>query len=430
MKVLLVGEDARAHVIAEQLAKNCELYCLMSRVNPGIARLTSKYFICDLGNFEVIGNWAIREKIDLAFIVDERALFSGLADALEEGGITSVSPKMAAAAIGNNRVYAKNIARSIGIAQPMFYVCKNKKDVLKAAEQLHKFVVKPALRMDWQGIRFMDAKIEDKTLISYCNKLIKMHGSVILERKVEGEEFIVQAFSDGTRIAVMPPVRTAKHSQIGDSGKLTEGMGSYSSGKLLAFMRQTDYETAQEILQHIVDALRKRGSEFVGVIHGMFMVTKTGVVLLDVRASFGNPEAINNIMLLNEPLIGVLDSLKNHSLAPLSFKDRATVVKYLVPEGYPNPPKKKNEIAIDEKVFWGNGTKYYFGSVEVKNKKMYTMPSRAIAVYALGETTEEADLKVERSISGIKGQLYWRSDIGTNRFLEKRADHIREIRKL
>ncbi len=429
MKIMLVGDDARAHVLAEQLAKSSELFCLMSKLNFGIAKLTQKYFICDFSNFETIVSWAIRERIDVAFVVDEHALFSGLSDALEEGGIRAVSPSMAAAAIGNNRVYAKNIARSIGIAQPNFYVCKNKKEVMKAADELKSFVVKPALRMDWAGLRFIEANPGDrKNFLSYCNSLIKKHGSVILERKVDGEEFVVQAFSDGQKIAAMAPIQPVKHLLEDDQGEITDGMGSYSTGKVLPFMRQSDYEIAQHMLSAMVDALKKRGSEFVGILHGVFMITKTGVVLLDLKASLGKPEGINSISLLNTDVAGILQSLSEKSLKQVSVRDRCSVVKCLVPENYPKNGKKSSVITIDEQEFWKTGSKYYIDSIEWKKGKLYSTNSRSMMIYSEGNDLDSAEQKTEHSLGIIRGKLKWRIDIATARFLDKRIRHAEKIR--
>ncbi|MDO8554859.1 MAG: phosphoribosylglycinamide synthetase C domain-containing protein [Candidatus Micrarchaeota archaeon] len=429
MKILLVGDDARAHVLAEQLAKNSELYCLMNKFNFGIAKLTQKYFICEFSNFETIVGWAIRERIDLAIIIDEHALFSGLSDALEEGGIKIVSPKMAAAAIGNNRVYAKNIARSLGIAQPNFYVCKNKKEIEKAANELKSFVIKPALRMDWQGIRIIETNPADKkNMLSHCTGLLKKHGSVILERKVEGEEFVVHAFSDGQKIAAMAPIQPIKQLLKNDEGRITEGMGSYSVGKLLPFMRQSDYEIAQHILSTIVEALKSRGSEFIGVLHGSFMITKTGVVLLDLKASFGKPEGINAILLLNTSITDILQSITKRKLIEISVKEKISISKCLVPENYPDNGKKENEITINEQEIWNNGARYYVDSVKIKRSKLYTTNSRTLVVYAEGNDLDSVEQKTENSIKAVVGKLKWREDIATSEFLSKRIKHMEKIR--
>ncbi len=429
MKILLVGDDARAHVLAEQLAKSSELYCLMSKFNFGIAKLTQKYFICEFSNFEAIVGWAIREGMDLAFVVDEHALFSGLSDALEEGGIKTVSPKMAAATIGNNRVYAKNIARSLGIAQPNFYICKNKKEIEKAADELKSFVIKPALRMDWQGIRFIETTPADrKSMLSHCDGLLKKHGSVILERKVEGEEFVVHVFSDGQKVAATVPIQPVKHLLKDDQGKITEGMGSYSVGKLLPFMRQSDYEIAQHILSTIISDLKNRGSEFIGVLHGSFMITKTGVVLLDLKASFGKPEGINAISLINTSISEILQSMAERRLVEISIKDKFSVVKCVVPENYPDRAKKINEIIIDEQKIWSNGTRYYVDSVELKRGKMYTTNSRILVIYAEGNDLDSIEQKTEKSMNAIVGKIRWREDIATRSFLDKRIEHMETIR--
>jgi len=125
MRVLLVGDGAREHILAEQLARSSELYVAMQRRNPGIANAAQKYMLCDFSNMEALGVWAIREKIELAIVTSELALSRGVGDMLAEAGVALASPPSSGAMVGETSVYAFNLMKERGIPRPEFFVCRN-----------------------------------------------------------------------------------------------------------------------------------------------------------------------------------------------------------------------------------------------------------------------------------------------------------------
>ena len=427
MKVLLVGDGAREHILAEQLARSCELYVAMGRRNPGIEKYSQKFFVCDFSNIEAIGGWAIREKIDLALVTSEAAQARGLADALADAGIAPVSPLSAASAVGENTAYAANLMVEAGIARPEFSVCKTQGDVAKAVAAMQHLVMKPAVRVDWKGTRLGDMDFRKKTdLIKEAKLLIKRHGSVLLEEWVDGESFSVQALSDGKNIALMPPVH-AERRALEEGGMLTGGMGSYSTGKLLPFMRQADMDYARGCMEKLVAIMRSKGVDYRGALCGRFMAAKRGTVMVDVYATFGGMETLNNLMLLRTQLVEVLTSIADGSLAPASFQEKATMVKYVVPEGYPDKPKR-SAITVDERALWNNGAKAYFESVDVKPRGTFTTKERTLAICASGSTLEEAEAKAEAAASSIGGKVVHRKDIGGRDYVAREVKHVGMLR--
>ncbi len=428
MKVLLVGDGAREHILAEQLARSCELSVAMEHRNPGIENFSQKFFICDFSNIEAIGGWAIREKIDLALVTSEAAQAKGLADALSDAGITPVSPLGSASAVGENTTYAANLMVEAGIARPAFAVCKTQADVRKAMAAMPHLVMKPAVRVDWKGTRVGDMDFRKKTdIMKEAKLLIKRHGSVLLEEWVEGESFSVQALSDGKSVALMPPVHAERRALEKSVGRLTGGMGSYSSGRLLPFMRQSDMDYARNCMEKLIRILRAKGVDYRGPICGRFMVAKQGTVMVDVYATFGGMETLNNLMLLRTQLVEVLTSIADGSLAPASFLEKATMVKYVVPEGYPDKPKK-SRISIDERALWNNGAKAYFDSVDMKPKGIFTTKGRTLAICASGNSLEEAEAKAEAAASSIGGKVWHRKDIGSRDYVGREVKHVGLLR--
>lgn len=428
MRILLVGDGAREHAIAAQLARSSELYCVMQNKNPGIAKLAQASFIAPPAAVEVIGSWAIKRKVELAFITSESALASGLCDALSEAGISLACPTMSAATIGNNTAYSLNLMDEQGIPHPDYAICRKKSDIDLALLDFGSVVIKPSIRNEMRGAKFSEKDFSSKKdIVKYASSLIKRHGSVVFEKMADGEVFSVQAFSDGKRISAMPPVGLAMRLKEGE-GELTEGIGGYSSGKILPFMSVRDYESARSYLSKVVNALNKRGSPLKGVIQGRFLAARDSTVMLDINSTLGPLEAINNLGLLRSQLSEIIASIADSSLKSAAFDQDATVSKFVLPDIFPKKPRAPREISVDEKMVWESGSRIFFESLEREKGKYLAGEGRSLALFARGKDIEEAHSKVEAAMHAIKGKVKHRADIASPEFMEKRAQHMRELR--
>jgi len=86
-------------------------------------------------------------------------------------------------------------------------------------------------------------------IISYALERIQTDSEVIIEKKLVGQEFILQAFWDGQTLSTMPLVQDFKRLLDGDAGPNTGSMGSYSRpDHRLSFLRSLDLEKAKEIM--------------------------------------------------------------------------------------------------------------------------------------------------------------------------------------
>ncbi len=428
MKVLLVGDRAREHVLAEQLARSSELYVAMQYRNPGIIKASQKCFVCDFSNIEAIGSWAIRENIDVAMVTSETALAKGLTDALEDIGVKLASPLGAGTVLGENAQYGLNLMKSCNIPVPRFVPCKDEKELKAAIKEIPNMVIKPAVKVDWQGTRFIESDMKKPAdIIKHGKSMMKKQGSVIVEEVVDGESFSVQGITDGKSFYVMPPVQIARRALAGNQGPLTEGMGGFSSGRLLPFMKPSDMDFARESLWRIISAMRAKGTEYRGPIRGEFMCAKDGPVMLDVYSTFGSVNTLNNMPLLRTQLGEVLAAVADGSLNPLSFMENATVSKYVVPKGYPDKPAK-SRVEVDERTLWNNGAKAYLESVGRESGGLVTTENRTLAIWAGGSTVDEASAKAEAAIAGVRGALAHREDIGTIDFVNRTVKHLALLR--
>ena len=425
MKVLIVGNGAREHVVAEAIARDAELYAVMSKKNPAIANLSKKYWICDIENAEEVKKVLEGEKFDLGFSSPDATLAAGVSDVLAEFCSGVASPSKNASKIEWDKSYARNLMEKNFIpGLPAFKVIDSYEGILPFIDAVGEVAVKPLGLTGGKGVKIMGEHLDKDDTVEYSKELIEKDGAVLLEERLKGEEFTLQAFCDGEHIAFMPPVQDHKRAFEGDEGPNTGGMGSYSTGKNLPFLEQKYLDEAQEIMRKTIEAMKKEENPFKGILYGQFMAGKEGVKVIEFNARFGDPEAMNVVPLVKDSFTEVLKKMAEGTLDKVEFEDKSTVVKYLVPEGYPGNSKKDAEISVAE-----NGSaKVYYAAVYEKDGKVHTTGSRSFGILGIADTVEEAEKIAEEGCKSSTGPMWHRKDIGTKELIEKRIKHMKELR--
>jgi phosphoribosylamine--glycine ligase len=256
---------------------------------------------------------------------------------------------------------------------------------------------------------------------------------VVIEEKLEGEEFSLMAFVTDSGVYPMPAVQDFKRALEGDRGGNTGGMGSYSQrDHLLPFLSATDRDRAFEIVTASVEAMRSEGLRYRGILYGGFMLTADGPRLLEFNARFGDPEGINVLTLYEEGnFASLLEGVATGRVDPnlIQFRLRSTVVKYLVPPGYGDRPKAGGLLSLDAGAIEATGVHLVYGSVEAAGPGVVRLgTSRGIALVGEASAIHEAGSRVESALTFVKGEYYLRHDIGTKQDLEARWEHLRKLR--
>jgi phosphoribosylamine--glycine ligase len=250
---------------------------------------------------------------------------------------------------------------------------------------------------------------------------------VVLEERLVGEEFTLQAFVDGKHLVPAPLVQDHKRAFEGDEGPNTGGMGSYSMpDHRLPFVAEADYLKALGIMEEVVRALARQGHPYRGILYGQFMNTAEGPRVVEFNARFGDPEAMNILPLLSGSLAAVVCSIVEGTLsaAKVGFAGEATVCKYLVPEGYPAAPRSGEAIAVGDP----GRARLYYANVEERDGAISTLTSRTLAFVGIAPDLAEAERVAEEAASSVKGRVYHRRDIGTGDLLARRLAHMEALR--
>jgi len=245
--------------------------------------------------------------------------------------------------------------------------------------------------------------------------------SVIIEEKIEGEEYTIQLFCDGKTVVPMPVVRDYKLLKEGESGLNTPGMGSVSyPDHLLPSLSKKKFDESVVIMERILDVLKEKyGEKFVGFLSGQFMLTEQGVRVVEINVRPGDSEILNIIPILQTDFLDICRAMATEKLDELqiSFAKKATVCIYMVPEGFPTPSGKV-DIHIDRKRFEKPGI-HLFQSCFEAGESLYEPSPRLFAVTGTGNSLEDAREKCLEGLSGIRGEnIFYRKDIGTRELAE------------
>lgn len=438
MKVLTVGGGGREHAAVEALYRSgAEIYAVMKNANPGIIKRSKEHLLCDEKDVAKVCSFAKEKGVELAYIGPEAPLEVGIVDALEAEGIKCAAPTKAAARIETSKSFMRelvdkyNISGNLGFAH--FDNAADAEEYLKGID--YEIVVKPIGLTGGKGVKVQGEHLNSfEETMDYVNEIFDQNiggAGVILEERAIGEEFTQMVFVDGKNIVPLPLVQDHKRAYEGDVGPNTGGMGSYTdSNHLLPFVGEDDRKAAIEILQSIVDAMAQEGCPYHGTMYGQFMLTVRGPKIIEINARFGDPEAMNVLPILESSFTDICWKMATGTLTnDVEFSKDATVCKYVVPKGYGVKSESGHEIAVDEEAIADCGAVVYYANVDVKDGKLVTGTSRSVGVIGRAPTLEEAEQNCEKALEHVKcDAIFVRHDIGTRALVQRRVDHMNELR--
>lgn len=436
--ILVVGSWAKEQIAIENIKKKpgVKVFSYMDTKNPGIATLADDFELGSLSESDRIIDYAKKKKADIVIITTATPLKTGLVDALEKENIFAFGPNRVAAKLETDKAFARGLMQKYNIkAVPKFQIFTDFGPAIEFAKQLNwNVAVKPAGLTEGLGVKvFGDQLKNSRDVIEQIDFVLNSkpgNTKVIIEEKLEGEEFTLQCIVCDSIVIPTPAVQDFKKLLPGDKGANTASMGSYSdTGTLLPFMTQEDYDTAINVIRDTIKAFHSEtGLNCRGFLYGQFMLTKQGLKLIEFNFRPGDPEWLDTVVVLKDNILDLIKNALNNKEGLPHFEKKATVCKYIVPMSYPEKLNEVLDISLEEDKIKKNDVGIYYSCGIDDDGKLNVGTERGIALIAKGNTIYEANKKLEKGMAHIKGNFYYRNDIGSRQMIRQKMVHIHEIR--
>ena len=418
MKVLIVGSGGREHAIAWKVSQSPrvdKIYCAPG--NAGIAEVAECVPIAVM-EFERLADFAQENAVDLTVIGMDDPLVGGIVDLFEERGLRVFGPRKNAAIIEGSKVFSKDLMKKYGIPTGAYETFSDADAAVKYLETSdYPIVLKADGLALGKGVlicsSFEEAKEGVRTLM--LDKQFGAAGdSIVIEEFLTGHEVSALCFCDGTTIKTMTSAQDHKRAKDGDEGLNTGGMGTFSPSPF--YTKEVDEFCRKYVYQPTMDAMKKEGRDFVGVLFVGLILTPKGPRVLEYNARFGDPETQVVLPRMKNDIVDVFEACIDGKLdtVDLQFEDNAAVCVILASSGYPEKYEKGFAITGLEN-FTGKDDYFCFhaGSKFDAQGKIVTNGGRVLGVTALGGDLREARANAYKATDWVGFEnKYMRHDIG------------------
>jgi phosphoribosylamine--glycine ligase len=393
MRILVVGGGGREHALVRALSRSPSepnLFCA-----PGNAGIADEAEIVRVGGEDVDGlvSAARENGIDLVVVGPEAPLVAGAVDALEDAGIAAFGPTGAAAQIEGSKLFAKNLMQEAGVPTAAHTVLRSKEEAL---EQLASASYPAVLKADGlaagKGVIISATEEEAREAADvFFTEQRFGETQVVIEEFLEGEELSLLALCDGENVLPLAPAQDYKRIRDNDEGPNTGGMGSYSP---VPGIDSAEAERIADLVHRpIVDAMKRRGIPYHGVLYAGLMLTESGPKVLEYNCRFGDPETQAVLPRLSSDLVGLCLATRTETgLSGLEarFADDWAVTVVLASAGYPESSSKGDVIrGLDEAAALGGVELTHAGTAR-QDGEIVTAGGRVLNVTGLGPTAADA----------------------------------------
>ena len=417
MKILLVGGGGREHAILHAIAKSPRVDKIY--VAPGNAGMADMAELVNIGvmEFDKLVAFAREHEIDLTVCSQDDPLCAGIVDAFEEAGLRIFGTRKNAAIIEGSKAFSKDLMKKYNIPTAAYETFD---DPAKAEEYLKSQKMPIVLKADGLALgkgvlicQTLEEAIEGVKEIMEDKKFGSAGNELVIEEFMTGREVSCLAFVDGTNYALMTSSQDHKRAGDGDTGLNTGGMGTFSPSPF--FTKDIQQICDEKIFRPTVDAMKKEGREFKGVLYFGLMLTADGPKVVEYNTRFGDPETQVVLPRMKTDIIDVFEACIDGKLdeIKLEFEDNAAVCVVLASEGYPVSYEKGFPIEGFDKF---DNRKYYCFHAGTKfdaEGRIVTNGGRVLGITALGSNLKEARRNAYEATEWISFKnKYMRHDIG------------------
>ncbi len=414
MKILVIGSGGRENALVWKLKQSPKVAGLFAAPgNPGTKDIATNV---PLNSLAEILEWLKQNPMDLVVVGPDNYLADGIVDEIQNLGIKVFGPTKLASEIEWSKSYAKELMKEEGIPTASFETFTDFDRALEYIKQ-NRFptVIKASGLALGKGVIIAENLEEaEKALREIMNDKVfgEAGDEVVIEEYLTGREISTHAFCDGENVVMFPSSQDHKRIFDNDLGPNTGGMGTIAPVPWVTEKHIGDIR--DQIVIPLIQALKKRGRVFKGLLFPGIMITETGPKVIEFNARFGDPETESYMRILESDLVDILLSCADGTLKDreIIWSKQSTATVMCASGGYPGSYEKGKEITGLDKIADKDIVVFHSGTKIVEGK-LVTNGGRALAVTAIGDTVSDALGKSYKAIEGITFPgMQYRKDIG------------------
>lgn len=157
---------------------------------------------------------------------------------------------------------------------------------------------------------------------------------VVIEDFLDGQEFSLMSFVNGTDFWPMPISQDHKRAHDGDEGPNTGGMGAYSPVPQIP--QSVVDEAIEKIVRPTVEGMAEEGTPFTGILYAGLIATADGPKVIEFNARFGDPETEVVLPKLTSDLGAGISAILDGETPEFTWDEsNATLGVVIASNGYP-----------------------------------------------------------------------------------------------
>ncbi|HKL76473.1 MAG TPA: phosphoribosylamine--glycine ligase [Halanaerobiales bacterium] len=417
MKVLVVGSGGREHALVWKIFQSelvDEIYAAPG--NDGMIPLAERVDI-SADDIDSLANWVEENDIDLTVVGPEKPLVNGIVNEFQKRDLTIFGPNAKASQIEGSKVFAKDILRKYDIPTAEYEVFNSAEAALDYFKTCnYPIVVKAEGLAGGKGVVIATTVKEAEEAVEKImeDRVFGDAGErIVVEDFLKGEEVSFLGLTDGENIVPLAPAQDHKAVFDGDEGPNTGGMGAYSPTPFVS--EELEQEILDEILQPTIDAFRKEGIKYKGILYAGLMLTEMGPKVLEFNARLGDPETQVLLPRLKNDLVDLMLKVVDEDLedVEVEVKDEAAVCVVLTSGGYPLSYKTDKEISgLDELNKYDNVFVFHAGTKK-EGEKFLTDGGRVLGITVLEKGLFDAINETYEMVEKVHFEdVHYRTDIG------------------
>ena len=414
-KVLVIGSGAREHTIAYTLLKAPSIdEVTVAPGNPGMLKDGIHTTQLSQSNHAALIEFVKNNGYDWVFVGPEVPLIEGIVDDFAAAGIKAFGPSKAAAQIEGSKDFAKQLMDRHNIPTAQY---KTFSDLEMAQDYVHEHGAPIVIKADGlaagKGVTVaMDEHTAQRALedIFIDHRFGSAGAKVVIEDFLDGQEFSLMSFVNGTDFWPMPISQDHKRAYDGDKGPNTGGMGAYSPVPQIP--QSVVDEAIEKIVRPTVEGMAEEGTPFTGILYAGLIATADGPKVIEFNARFGDPETEVVLPKLTSDLGAGISAILDGETPEFTWDEsNATLGVVIASNGYPENVIKGArvpEIEVDE-----DSHVYYAGVASDEHGNLVANSGRVLLVETSAPDIKSAQDKVYAIIDKLELRgLFYRHDIG------------------